>query len=204
MRIDIATFQKLYQISMYNANEIEKASLLVQCLTGKSEHEINRMNIKKFNKLCNNINENFELLNKKMNENKPKQIVKANGRYYWLNYDLSKKPNNAAKYVEVATFSDNIIVNLHKIMATMATPLKLSWKGMVKVEREHEDIANDMLHLDFNVAYHAAVFFWAVFTKSINLSHSYLIGLMSDTDKAEGEQLLKTFQDYSDGFITPK
>ena len=42
MRIDIATFQKLYQISMYNANEIEKASLLVQCLTGKSEHEINK------------------------------------------------------------------------------------------------------------------------------------------------------------------
>ena len=147
MKVSIATFQDLYKISMYNTNEIDRASLLVQALTGKSEHEINRMNIKKFNKLCNNINENFELLNKKMNESKPKQIVKANGRYYWLNYDLSKKPNNAAKYVEVATFSDNIIVNLHKIMATMATPLKLSWKGMVKVEREHEDIEIGRAHV---------------------------------------------------------
>lgn len=202
MKVSIATFQNLYKISMYNANEIDRASLLVQALTGKSEHEINRMNIKKFNKLCNNINEKFELLNKKMNESKPKQIVKANGRYYWLNYDLSKKPNNAAKYVEVATFSDDIIGNLHKIMATMATPLKLSWKGMVKVEREHEDIANDMLHLDFNVAYHAAVFFWAVFSKSITSMKDYLEN--QTVKKKELTDILKRFQEHSDGFTNAK
>jgi hypothetical protein len=61
MRISIQKFQELYKISQYNVNEIERASLLVQSLTGKSEAEINKMNIKKFNKLCNAINK--ELIN---------------------------------------------------------------------------------------------------------------------------------------------
>jgi hypothetical protein len=183
-------------------NEIERASLLVQCLTGKSEHEINKMNIKKFNKLCSKINAEFEILSKKMDEEKPKQIVKANGKYYWLNYEMAKKPNNAGKYVEVATFSEDLIGNLHKIMATMATPMKLSWKGLVITECDHADIANDMLQLDFKVAYHASVFFWAVFSKSIVNLKDYL---ESQTEKKkELTDTLNRFQSLSDGFITAK
>ena len=87
-------------------------------------------------------------------------------------------------------------------MATMATPLKLSWKGMVKVEREHEDIANDMLHLDFNVAYHAAVFFWAVFSKSITSMKDYLENQTGK--KKELTDILKRFQKHSDGFTNAK
>jgi hypothetical protein len=202
MRISIQKFQELYKISQYNVNEIERASLLVQCLTGKSEAEINKMNIKKFNKLCNAINKEFEVLTKKMDAEKPKQIVKANGKYYWLNYDMAKKPNNAGKYVEVATFSEDLIGNLHKIMATMATPMKLSFKGLVITERDHADIANDMLQLDFKVAYHASVFFWAVFSKSIINLKDYL---ESQTEKKkELTDTLNHFQSLSDGFITAK
>jgi len=202
MRISIHKFQELYKISQYNVNEIERASLLVQCLTGKSEHEINKMNINKFNKLCNNINAEFEILSKKMDAEKPKQIVKANGKYYWLNYDMAKKPNNAGKYVELATFSEDIIGNLHKIMSTMSTPLKLSFKGMVITERDHADIANDMLQLDFKVAYHASVFFWAVFSKSIISLKDYLES--QTVKKKELTDTLKRFQSLSDGFITAK
>jgi hypothetical protein len=202
MRISIHKFQELYKISQYNVNEIERASLLVQCLTGKSEHEINKMNINKFNKLCNNINAEFEILSKKMDAEKPKQIVKANGRFYWLNYDMAKKPNNAGKYVELATFSEDIVGNLHKIMATMATPLKFSFKGMVKTERDHADIANDMLHLDFKVAYHASVFFWAVFSESIMSLKGYLEA--QTEKKKELTDILNHFQSLSDGFTTAK
>jgi hypothetical protein len=183
-------------------NEIERASLLVQCLTGKSEHEINKMNINKFNKLCTKINSEFDILSKKMDNEKPKNIVKANGKLYLLNYDMSKKPNNAGKYVEVATFSNDIIGNIHKIMATMATPLKWSWKGLVKIERDHNQIANDMLHLDFKVAYHASVFFWAVFTKSIVNLKDYLEP--KTEKKKELIDTLNRFQSHSDGFITAK
>jgi hypothetical protein len=202
MRISIQKFQELYKISQYNVNDIERASLLVQCLTGKSEAEINKMNINKFNRLCNNINAEFEILSKKMDAEKPKQIVKANGKYYWLNYDMAKKPNNAGKYVELATFSEDIIGNLHKIMSTMSTPLKLSFKGMVITERDHADIANDMLQLDFKVAYHASVFFWAVFSKSIISLKDYLES--QTVKKKELTDTLKRFQSLSDGFITAK
>ena len=66
MKISIQKFQDLYKISQYKMNEIERASLLVQCLTDKSEAEINKMNIKKFNKLCSKINAEFEILGKRM------------------------------------------------------------------------------------------------------------------------------------------
>ena len=202
MKISIQKFQELYKISSYKVNEIERASLLVQCLTGKSEHEINKMNINKFNKLCNAINKEFEVLSKKMDEEKPRQIVKANGRLYWLNYEMDKKPNNAGKYVEVATFTEDLIGNMHKIMATMATPMKWSWKGLVTTERDHKDIAEDMLHLDFKVAYHASVFFWAVFSESIMSLKGYL---ESQTEKKkELTDILNRFQSLSDGFITAK
>jgi len=202
MKISIQKFQDLYKISQYKMNEIERASLLVQCLTDKSEHEINKMNIKKFNKLCSKINTEFEILSKKMDEEKPKQIVKANGKYYWLNYDMAKKPNNAGKYVEVATFSEDVIGNMHKIMATMATPMKLSWKGLVQTERDHKNIAEDMLHLDFKVAYHASVFFWAVFSKSIVNLKDYLAS--QTQKKKELTDTLNRFQSLSDGFITAR
>jgi len=200
MRMTIKKFQELYKISLMDIDELEKSSLLVQSFTGLSIDKINKMSIKRFNKLCEIVNKQFEVLNKNMQNDKPKNMVYVNGCFYKLNYDLRKKPNNSGTYVELATFSEDIVGNLHKIMASMVTPLKLTLKGLK--EKDHERVAEDMLELDFNVAYHACVFFWAVFTRSIVDSKYYL---MTQTTQKEllGIELMN-FKNHLDGFTTAK
>ena len=203
MRITIRKFQELYKASSLEMEELDKAILLVMILTGKSEFEVQQLPVRKFNSLCKGIEKAFDKFNEKVQNDKPKNIIRTNGNWYYLNYSIKNTEMNAGRYVEIAQFSEDIIGNLHKILASMANPMKLTWKGL-KIQKynshNHEKIAEDFLKADFSVAYHTAVFFWAVFIKSINLSHSYLLNQMEK--KVEGEQLLKTFQDYSDGFIT--
>jgi len=205
MKITISKFQELHQISMMQLDEVEKSILLVQCLTGKSTEQIEKMNPFTFNKLCKVVNDSFEKVNQKMSNDKPKNIVKVNGKYYWLNYDITKAPSNAGRYVEVATFSNDIIGNLHKILASMATPMVWSWKGL-KLGKfdavDHEAIANDFLHCDFTVAYHAAVFFWAVFSSSILDSSNY--SELNEEQAAKVAQIHQDFKKRSAGYITAK
>lgn len=201
LKLTIRKFQELYAISQMETDEITKSSLLVQCLANKSEAEIDRMKPETFSKLCKKVNKAFELVSHKINNSKPKSYVRANGNMYFLNFDIAKSPMNAGRYVEVATFSDNIIGNLHLIMATMANPIK--WFKIQKHDSvSHDKIANDMLEMDFEVAYHSAVFFYAVFTKSIQNLHNYLA---SQTEKKEElKEAMENFKRVSDGYITPK
>ena len=202
MKITIEQFQSIYRVSQMQIDEFEQSTMYVQILTDKSVDEINRMKLSKFNALCRKIKKAFDLFSIEMNNKKPKDLVKANGNWYHLSYDLSKM--TAGKYVEAATFGNDIVGNIHKLMATMATPMKLTWKGL-KIDdkkRSHTDIADDMLQLDFETAYHACVFFYVVFNKSIVDSLPYL---QSQTDKKnevamEVMSLLKNL----DGFTTAK
>jgi len=138
-----------------------------------------------------------------MNADKPKQIVKVNGNWYFLNYEITKKPMTAGRYVETATFSSDIIGNLHKIIATMANPMEWTWKGL-RIKKydalDHERISNDMLQMDFSVAYHSALFFYAVFSKSMKASSNYFQSLVEN--KTETKNLMTDLSNLMDGFIT--
>jgi hypothetical protein len=183
-------------------NEAEKSALLVQEFTGLSEEQVNKMPLKKFNKLCAEINTKFEKYGKELDEKKPQKYVAVKGRLYLLEYDLAKPPMNAGRYVELATYSDDIIGNLHKIMATMCTPLKFTYKGLKRKEKNHRQVADDMLDIDFEIAYQACVFFYAVFSKSIQASVSYFKTIATDTAKVE--EVLTNLAEFTDGFITAK
>lgn len=205
MKITIQKFQQLYNISLVDADEIDKSTMLVECLTGKTAHEVNRMAINKFNKLCKQINNAFATYTTKVDNDKPKNIIRANGRWYWVNYDITNKPYIAGKYVEVATFKDDIIGNLHKLMATMVTPLKWSYKGLVpdtKSELTHKQISEDMLQLNFNVAYHSAVFFCAILMQSMN--DSVIYSMPDPQMKMLVNLVQKNLHEVLDGCITAK
>ena len=202
MKVTISKFQELYKISLMEIDEAEKSALLVQEFTGLSEAQVNKMPLKKFNKLCAEINKKFEQYGKELDEKKPSKYVAIKGRLYLLEYDLAKPPMNAGRYVELATYSDDIIGNLHKIMATMCTPLKLTYKGLKRKEKNHKQVADDMLDIDFEVAYHSAVFFYAVFSKSIQGLSTYFKTIATETAKVE--EVLTNLAEFTDGFITAK
>jgi hypothetical protein len=193
MKINVETFQKLYAVSLMEADEVEKSGRYVQVLTGKTEEEVNRMKVRSFNKLCSQINKSFEIVGSKLQNGQPKNFVWVNGRLYKLIYDIKK----AGKYVEAATFATDTIGNLHLLMATIAQPYKLTWKGFIPCEREHNEIAEDMMKLEMAVAYQAAVFFYLVFKELLVNSMTYF----EERQTAERE-LIATFIKSLDGFTT--
>jgi hypothetical protein len=202
MKVTISKFQELYKISLMEINEAEKSALLVQEFTGLSESKVNAMPLKKFNKICLQIHKNFEAYGKELDEKKPQKYVSVKGRLYLLEYDLAKPPMNAGKYVEFATYSEDIIGNLHKIMATMCTPVKLTFRGLKRKEKNHSQVAEDMLDIDFEIAFQSAVFFYAVFSKSIQSLVTYFQTIAPEEKKVA--QVLTNLAEYTDGFINAK
>lgn len=194
MRINVETFQKLYAVSLMDTDEVEKSAQYVQILTGKTDEQVNRMKVAKFNKLCGRINKAFEMVGKNLQSGQPKSYVWANGRIYKLNYDIKL----AGKYVETATFATDTIGNLHLLMATIAEPVRLTWKGFKIGKREHHEIAHDMLKLDMGHAYQAAVFFYLVFRESLAASMTYF-----GEGETEAKELVRNFIKSLDGFTTP-
>jgi hypothetical protein len=204
MKISIEKFQELYNISQIEGTEGEKSTLLVQCLTGKTEEEVNKMNDDKKKKLVNDINNAFQEFNAKSDKAKPKSIIRMKGSWYRLNYDLAKPPMNAGKYVELATFSQDIIANMHLILATMCTPVRLTINGFVdrNIELNHSKMANQFLQFDFAAGYQSCVFFYAVFSKSIQNSPIYFKSISTNLNQME--TILTNLQEVMDGYIMRK
>jgi hypothetical protein len=201
----VTQFQEVYKISNYAINDEDKAVLYVKTLTGYNTEQINAMSLKQFNKICKKVSKAFSIKMQSIENSKPRNFYMANGRLYKFNYNIKRPPFNAGRYIEVATFSSDIIGNLHLILASMATPYK--WLRPTKPDAwQHELIAEDMRHLDFAAAYHAAVFFYAVFTQSMKTLHRFLVEEMTAKmiPEAEANKILQDLHQTLDGFITPK
>jgi hypothetical protein len=175
-------------------DEVEKSAQYVQILTGKTDEQVNRMKVRSFNKMCAQINKSFELVGSKLKHGQPKNFVWANGRLYKLVYDIK----TAGKYVETATFATDTIGNMHLVMATIAQPMRLTWKGLKPYKREHNEIAQDMLKLDMSIAYQSAVFFYQVFKELLANSMTYF-----EEHQTAEKELVQTFIKSLDGFTTP-
>lgn len=202
--MNIEKFQELYSISLMETDEITKSILLVRSANNLSEADIDKLTPKRFNAMCKIVVREFEVLKKNWDNSKPRNMVKANGNWYYLNYELKKQPNNAGKYVEVATFQEDIIGNLHKIMATMSTPLRWGWKGLVPTTKDHAEIAEDMLKLDFETAYQSAVFFYLVFRESMQSLSTYFESELPMETREMFRNQWTDFINTLDGFTPPK
>jgi hypothetical protein len=201
----VAQFQEVYKISNYALNDEDKAVQYVKAMTGYNTEQINAMSLKQFNKVCTKVSKAFSIKMQNIEKDKPRKFYMACGKLYRFNYDLKRPPFNAGRYIEVATFSADIIGNLHLILASMATPYK--WLRPTKPDAwQHELIADDMKQLDFAAAYHAAGFFYAVFTQSMKALHPYLVQEMTAKmiPEAEANQILQGLHQTLDGFTMPK
>ncbi len=199
MKITIQKFQELAAMSSLPMDETDRAVKLVQVVTGKTVDEVDAMPMVDFNRLCGKIAKLFDLT-----EGVPVNTIKANGRYYHINHSIDKMP--AGRYVEVATFSSNVIENLHKIMASIVQPKTWYGKILPYDSTKHEQYADDMLQADFSAAYHSAVFFYVLFKESIKNLQGYFLAAAMEVGKTEAEatKTLIDLQSVLDGFILPK
>ena len=164
--------------------------------------------MRKFNRICAKIKSHFDFLTANLLRTEPVKFVRAKGRTYRLHYRVDKLPITAAKYVEVATYGQDVIPNLHKIMASISEPVKWSWRkwSFIPYKRGHADIATDMEHVNFRAAYHAAVFFYTHYQVSMILIRPYLIKQLTrkGVPKEEAIKTLSSLSVILDGFTMPK
>ena len=196
----IKQFQELYYVATSDDMDFDKSIKMVGIVTGKTPEQVERMSMIKFNFLCGMVHRQFKIFEKDLMKGKPKKIFRVGKRFYKINYDVTKCKSST--YVEVSTFSTDIIQNLHKIMASIVTPVKFKWGKWV----EHEELASDLEQMDFEVAYHAAVFFYTLFNVSMRVIQPYLVSEMTKKGiaKEKAEEILMTSQNILDGFIMPK
>ncbi len=196
----IKQFQELYYVATSEDMDFDKSIKMVGIVTGKTPEQVERMSMIKFNFLCGMVHRQFKIFEKDLMKGKPKKIFRVGKRFYKINYDVTKCKSST--YVEVSTFSTDIIQNLHKIMASIVTPVKFKWGKWV----EHEELASDLEQMDFEVAYHAAVFFYTLFNVSMRVIQPYLVSEMIKKGivKEKAEEILMTSQNILDGFIMPK
>jgi hypothetical protein len=196
----IKQFQELYYVATSEDMDLDKSIKMVGIVTGKTPEQVEKMSMRKFNILCGAVHNHFKIFEKDLLKGKPKKIVRVGKRFYRINYDVTKCKSST--YVEVSTFSTDIIQNLHKIMASIVTPVKFKWGKWV----EHEELASDLEQMDFEVAYHAAVFFYTLFNVSMQVIQPYLINEMMKKGiaKEEATEMLTNSQSILDGFIMPR
>lgn len=196
----IKQFQELYYVATSEDMDLDKSIKMVGIVTGKTPEQVEKMSMRKFNILCGAVHNHFKIFEKDLLKGKPKKIVRVGKRFYRINYDVTKCKSST--YVEVSTFSTDIIQNLHKIMASIVTPVKFKWGRWV----EHEELASDLEQMDFEVAYHAAVFFYTLFNVSMQVIQPYLINEMMKKGiaKEQATEMLTNSQSILDGFIMPR
>jgi hypothetical protein len=198
----ILQFQQLYFITKSKDIDFDKSIKMVGVVTGQTPEEVEKLPMKQFNRICSSIQKKFEIFNKDLLKGRPKSLVMVKGRIYRLHYRVDRFPINAARYVETITFGKDLVNNLHKIMASIATPV--NWMGKAK-ERLHEDIATDFESMDFEAAYHAAVFFYTHYRVSMQIIQPYLIQklMAKGVNQMEAEVTLNNSLTALDGFTMP-
>lgn len=199
MRLSIQKFQELYAFSEMEMDDTDRAIKLVQIVTGKSQAEVEAMPLLKFNQLCSEITQTLDLSN-----GKPSTQIWVGRNLYRIHLNITSM--SAGRYAEVATYSKHTIPNLHKIMASIVQPMTWYGKLLPYDAKKHEQYADDMLNADFHTAYHSAVFFYALFSRSMKSLHPYLKAEAMRKGASEQlvDQTLNDSQRILDGFILPK
>ena len=201
MIVTIELFQALNEIADSPLSDFQKSIEFVKVMTKKSDFEIEKMSVKKFNRICKFINEQFVKWSDQTINEKPKKVIFVNGKAYKINYDILQL--NAGRYVEVMEFSkENAIKNLHKILASIVVPLRLTWKGYKEQKYnadDHERLSNEMLKANYNDVFQSFVFFYAVAKISIENLNTY----GKNQEEETAVRLLQHSLKFSDGFIKP-
>jgi len=210
MKLTIEKFQKLQDLSTLDESEQDKAKRIIQILLDKPIEEVDNMPQKKFEKLCVSIKNIFDVEVEKAITSKPERLIKANGNWYRLNFEI-RRPFNTGRYIEVLTFSKGEpVADMHNILASICTPLKWSWKRFRLINQvydplDHEKYADDFKQADFKHGYHAMVFFCIFLTCLTNNTRGFSEAEMKKkmTMHRKLRLLKKTFKIVSDGFTTP-
>jgi len=114
----ILQFQELYYIAKTKDFDFDKSVKMVGVVTGLTPDQVDGLPMARFNKICADITRHFNILEQNLTTSSPVEIIHAKGRTYRIHYRVDKLPVTAGSYVDVIKFGEDVVTNLHKIMAS--------------------------------------------------------------------------------------
>lgn len=169
--LTIEQAQYIYSLTKQVTDEVSFFDIQVKVLsylTNTTEDEVNTWELDKYNKELEKIN----FIYHPIKERKPVQYLRINGHRYLITYNMTEVSYGV--YNEVMKFSegeDGVVNNLHKIMASVVTPIGVFGK---KLKKNHPKISEDMLKAPFVECYSVAVFFYQVYNRFLKVIQPYL------------------------------
>lgn len=136
-----------------------------------------------------------------------KSIIHTNGKRYHFVHEVEKMP--AARYIEAKTFAANdLIENLHTIMASCVVPMKRKywvWMDDKYNASKHSLYAEDMKAAKFVDVYNCVVFFCQLYAGWMVTSQAYLIKTYQQTmnlTQAQAVALVRDLTKPMAGYLT--
>jgi len=202
---NVTVFQ-YQQINELYANSKDLTDLdisvkVASILTNQTENQIDSLPVKELAPLL----ESIAFINEEIKPEAVK-VLKINGRRYKCVYDVRNIP--ASRYIESKHFSNDVMGNLHKIMACMVIPQKrgcFGWKDDKYDAGKHSDYAQDMLEAPIVSVLGSVVFFYQVFKLWIKNSNGYMVQQMMEqgVEKMKAEEVYQVLCNIMDGFTKP-
>jgi hypothetical protein len=171
--ITLKQYQDIYPVLLRDdLTNLDKAVRVLATLLEISEDEIDSWPLNKLNDYKKDV---AFLFTDEIPTKVPKYIY-ANGKRYRFVHEIQKMP--AARYIEAKTYSqEDLIANLHKVMASCVMPQRKTWLGWRDAKynaADHMLYAEDMRSAKFMDVHNCVVFFYLVFAEWIRTSQDFL------------------------------
>lgn len=150
-------------------------------LTNKTREQILNLSKRDLAKIVDSV----QFLYLKNPAPKAVNYIRIGKRKYKFNYNA--KIAEAGRYIETKYFLADFKNNVHKIGASMLTPMRFTWKGWIEVpydSTKHEEYANDLLSGSFEKVF-GSVVQWVTNVKDLDNSFK---GLFNNPNLGEEEE----------------
>jgi len=170
--ITVEQYQGLHSIMTDKAaDEWDKEIACIAYLTGKNIDSIIDMPYSEYKEL----RKGFAFLSEDKIEGQAKKVIKANGKTYRVQFNLTELP--VARYVEVKHFAqEDYVKNLHLMMASIVVP-----DGLPYSHKHHSLYAEDMKKASIVDVHNTGVFFCKLYARLIPNIKGYMAQMMTET-----------------------
>lgn len=193
--LTVQQYQDIYNLN--EPDELTKTIKIICILYGKTEAEVDSMDLTEFNKLSAIASKGLAV---DQIPGSYKSVIRAGKNKYRINYAPSTL--KLRQYVELQQYAQNPIQNMHLLMASIVEPIKYFIPRKNNVD-DHEKYAADMLNAKVVDVYHSCVFFCKLYRDSIENGRKYLVESMTKQGMTEtmANEVFQSLISTMDGFI---
>lgn len=151
--ITVQQFQDIHRLSLTpDIDEFDRVERAICILFDMTEQQVDDLPVKEFNALARQCA--FALTDNV--PGKPVKSFRIGKKKYAITYDPTKLRHR--QYVEILTFGNKPIENMHYVMASLVQPVRWGMRRRNEA-KDHEALSADMLNARLVDLYHSCVFF---------------------------------------------